>query len=389
MEDLIQIVEGRAKIYVPNPEKYKRGHRFDPRWAPVFYNPKMRLNRTISVLISKAVLPNKSIIVDLMSGTGIRGIRYALEVENIDKVIFNDINKQAVELVKKNINLNDISNKAEVYNQEATKLLRNLESLPDLIDIDPFGSPSPFIESAIYCLKHGSFLAITATDLGPLTKDMPSSLRKYFFRPDNCFFQEEVAIRGLILSSIRAGAVLNKSARPMFSLYAGSNIRIFYKVERSKRKSNELLNYVGYGVSCNQCGLSYFVHDYPIINSTRCKICNGKLNICGPIWIGELYDERLVRNAKRIIDGIYYSDQIDLVIKIISLIEKESEVGTSNPLINLEKLASIHKTNTPPINKVIECLNELGIKASKSHINNKSIRVKNIEKEIIDCSFKT
>ena len=48
---LVEIKEGLAKVLVPDPSKYKRPNGvYEPAWAPVFYNPKMKENRDIAVL---------------------------------------------------------------------------------------------------------------------------------------------------------------------------------------------------------------------------------------------------------------------------------------------------------------------------------------------------
>ena len=35
----------------------------------------------------------------------------------------------------------------------------------DCVDIDPYGSPSPFIDAAVQCVSDGGLLMITATDM--------------------------------------------------------------------------------------------------------------------------------------------------------------------------------------------------------------------------------
>ena len=48
--ELIEIVEGKTRVLVPNLEKHKVGKKIEPAHAPVFYNPAMEINRSISVL---------------------------------------------------------------------------------------------------------------------------------------------------------------------------------------------------------------------------------------------------------------------------------------------------------------------------------------------------
>lgn len=93
--ELVAVKEGLARILVPKAERI-----YD---APVFYNPVMSLNRDISVLAVKVLGPKR--VLDALSATGIRGIRYALETP-AEEVWLNDISEEAYGLMKKNASLN-------------------------------------------------------------------------------------------------------------------------------------------------------------------------------------------------------------------------------------------------------------------------------------------
>jgi len=44
-----EVVEGKAKILIPDPSQYTREGKFDPAWSPVFYNQRMVFNRYLSI----------------------------------------------------------------------------------------------------------------------------------------------------------------------------------------------------------------------------------------------------------------------------------------------------------------------------------------------------
>ena len=79
----------------------------------VFYNPVMKLNRDISVVLLNA-LGRKMTIADIMAATGVRSIRFLKEVKGV-KVFINDNSKEAVKLIKQNLKLNKV--KATVSNE--------------------------------------------------------------------------------------------------------------------------------------------------------------------------------------------------------------------------------------------------------------------------------
>jgi len=73
------IKEGKVSIIVPEFEKVSSK-------APVFYNPVMELNRDLSVAaisVFRSGIDHDISVCDTFGGTGIRGIRYAKEINGI------------------------------------------------------------------------------------------------------------------------------------------------------------------------------------------------------------------------------------------------------------------------------------------------------------------
>ena len=71
----------------------------------VFYNPVMKLNRDASVLLLNSVEKDDMQIALPLAATGIRGIRFLLELKKskIKTISFNDKSEEAVKLVKSNL----------------------------------------------------------------------------------------------------------------------------------------------------------------------------------------------------------------------------------------------------------------------------------------------
>lgn len=157
------IEEGLTKIEFPEFDKISSD-------APVFYNPHMELNRDLSILaiqIFQKEQNRKLNVCDLFGGSGIRGIRYKNEINGIENVAINDIDESANYFERHNIELNNLSN-VEVNQHDASMFLRLNRGKFDVIDIDPFGTPSPFLDSAGYCARKDSLLCVTATDTSAL-----------------------------------------------------------------------------------------------------------------------------------------------------------------------------------------------------------------------------
>ena len=117
-ENLKTVKEGLTEVKFPEFDKVSSD-------APVFYNPKMELNRDISILAIQTFqkeLSQRINVADVFGGSGIRGIRYKKEIDNIGNVAVNDINPLANEFTKINALHNNIDIKEdnfEIFSHEA------------------------------------------------------------------------------------------------------------------------------------------------------------------------------------------------------------------------------------------------------------------------------
>ena len=104
----------------------------------VFYNPAMRLSRDLHVAFAKQ-FDFSGIMLDGLAASGIRGIRLNLEAGvNVE---FCDSSKMATETIAENLKMNRI--KGKIHNEHVEDLLQNRKY--DRIDIDPFGTPAPYL----------------------------------------------------------------------------------------------------------------------------------------------------------------------------------------------------------------------------------------------------
>lgn len=368
--NLKQIKEGKATILIPDPSQYEREGKFDPSWAPVFYNPKMIFNRDLSVIAVSIISPKR--VVDALSATGIRGIRYYLE-SNPAELVLNDKNPIAVDLIKKNLELNGIGN-ASVTNKDANFLLYEIRA--DFVDIDPFGSPSPFILSSINSVINNGYVAYTATDLSPLEgRAIKSCKRKYDVDNTKLSYSKEIGIRVLISKIVREAAVLEKTVIPIFSFYRDYYYRIFLKVIKGAKKADENLEKLGYAFECDFCGFSFMSREM----SDKCPRCGRKLKVVGKIWLGKLNDNDFLNNVKKQLDAYNYLQTYKDISNLIDILIRENNYLPC--YINLEFLASRYKINVPSKKKVIECLGD----ATVTHFDPKGIKTNKNFDEILEC----
>ena len=79
---------------------------------------------------------------------------------------------------------------------DLTLVQSNFFSNVDVIDLDPYGSASPFLDSAVQAVKHGGLMMVTCTDMGILAGNHPEACwAKYGSFPIKSHFCHEQAIR--------------------------------------------------------------------------------------------------------------------------------------------------------------------------------------------------
>lgn len=250
----------------------------------VFYNPDMKLNRDITIWVIKKTKPKS--YCDVMSASGVRCLRVSFETET-KKIVANDKNPDAYNLIKKNRDLNKLN--FVVKNLDANKLL-NLEKF-DFIDIDPFGSPLPFVDSALKSLNNNGILALTATDIGVLEGVYPKKCEKvYGAKPLKIFFRDEISARILIHKVQTMGFVHDKVLVPIFVHKKNHYLRVYFKCY-NKKKCKELVDNKGYIFFCDKC---YNYDSSKILNEKIC--CKKIMKHAGPLWLGQLWDQDLVKD---------------------------------------------------------------------------------------------
>ena len=202
----------------------------------VFYNPSMKFSRDLNVEFAKK-LNFKGLFLDGMAASGIRGIRLALECNY--NVEFCDTSKLAVEAIKDNLKLNNL--KSEVFHDDLQNLVK--ERQYDWIDVDPFGTPAPYLESIIENVNDGGILGIAATDTAVLCGAKPSiCFKRYGAHSMKRVAAKEVGIRILLGKIQTLAAKYDRGIEPMLSYSEGHHLRVFVKVIDARPISLKWLN---------------------------------------------------------------------------------------------------------------------------------------------------
>ena len=321
---------------------------------PVFYNPVMIVNRDFSLLVLQALNKKELIIGDILAGSGIRTLRILKELNKdiVKKIIVNDIKPNFKEIIQKNIELNKLENISEkiiIKNEDANTALTNDEHF-DYIELDPYGTPNPFIDTSIKRLKRKGILSVTATDTSCLCGSYPKACyRKYWSKPLRNELMHEFATRILARKIQLIGAQHEKALTPLVSIATDHYIKIFFTTENNKTKTDEILK--------------------------KHETYNEK----GPIWLGPLHNAEFIEKMIQETQKISISKK---TTKLLETLKEEAKIETPF-FYDLHVLAKKMKTKTiPRIDTMMEELKKQKYKATRTHFNQNAIKTNAPQKEI-------
>lgn len=356
------VEEGLTKIQFPEFDKISSD-------APVFYNPHMELNRDISILALQTFQKQEDRninICDLFGGSGIRGVRYKNEIDGVGYVFINDISETANEYERHNVELNNLED-IEIFQHDASMFLRMHRGEFDVIDIDPFGTPSPFLDSAGYCSRRNSLLCVTATDTSALcgTYKEPC-IRKYNAKPYKSEYCHETGIRILAGFVALTLAKYSKSIEVKLSHSTEHYMRLYIEVKKGSKKSDECLKNIGYISHCKHC--LYREENKGLATSTPdiCPECGEKLIQAGPLWLGEIQNEEFISKMIEASENKKLNTKED-VLKLLESCRIEAESPAT--FYDVHKICKILKISAPKLDLVFGNLEKEGFEAVKTHFN--------------------
>ena len=351
----------------------------------VFYNKRMEINRDISILAiiaySKIFSQESLVVVDSMAASGVGPIRLLKNTNNVEKIYINDINPVAVELIKNNLELNEIEPKqAEVFNKDANLLFSEISrssALPDVISIDPFGTPNLYIDSAFKAIKKDKgLLCITATDTAVLFGVKPKvCIRKYMAKPLHTNYCKEIGARILISFISRIANINNLGIVPLLTFYSNHFIRIFAMSFRGKSKIlKDLPKSYGYIIHCNNCGDRSIIIENLLKVLQKCPICLSEkhLSYSGPLWVGELHQKSYVEELDILNEKFNFKNK-NRIRKVLKFALNEINMPIS--YFNIHKLCQqVKLSHIPKLEDIIKIIEENGFKASRTHFDFLSIK---------------
>ncbi|AET39359.1 tRNA (guanine26-N2)-dimethyltransferase Ecym_4296 [Eremothecium cymbalariae DBVPG len=339
-------------------------------------------------------------ILEALSATGLRAIRYAHEIPNAKQIVANDLLADAVESIKRNVQFNDVSNIVTPNKDDANVLMYRTKSEGGkfhVIDLDPYGTATPFIDSSMQCIEDGGLMLVTCTDLSVLAGNG---------YPEKCFAlyggvnmaghdaTHESAIR-LVLNLLGSSAAkYKKSIEPLLSLSIDFYIRVFIRVRTSPTEVKNLQNNTMTGYMCSGCGsyhtqrlgkqservskkgkafIKYSLAQGPPVDR-NCKYCRAVHHVVGPMYAGTLHNQQFLDEVLRI-NREEHNDEVYGTRKriegMLTLAKNELNVPF---YFSPNSLSSILKFQVPPLKTIVAGLGSLGYTSSLTHAKASSLK---------------
>jgi tRNA G26 N,N-dimethylase Trm1 len=237
-------------------------------------------------------------------GCGASGVRYATLATH---TVINDWSPTGIMYIKKNLEINGLTQKSEVWQLDVEKLMLNQAyngASYDLIDIDPYDTPNYLLD---LCFKIKTrYLIINNGDYnvyyGRSQRMVNIAMSRYGTALS--FYVPDLMIRRTIYQINEVAGLNDKGAIPMFFHTHIHGLRYYFKIEDEPIKFSAVSHLFGYCVVCSGCHLYkyYQLYEFDIDLAARqwtCPCLNRKLRSYGPVWIGELVDPAFMREASK------------------------------------------------------------------------------------------
>lgn len=261
-------------------------------------------------------------ILDALSATGLRALRYAHELSAVTQVTANDLSHDAVESMKLNVQHNRLDEKIKTNEGNAIAHMYEFVGREtgkyDVVDLDPYGTAVPFLDAALNAINDGGLLCVTCTDAGVWASvGYPEkAYALYGGVPIKGNHSHEGGLRLILNSVAQAAGKMGISIEPLLSLSIDFYARVFVRVRKSPADTKFLLGKTMMVYSCDSgCGswqtqplgrnVRYAAKDgRPAVkhglaqgpqSEPRCAHCGFKTHVSGPMWGGPLHNPHFLK----------------------------------------------------------------------------------------------
>ena len=302
-------------------------------------NAQNQVGEQASDSIVKPFVPTFTIL-DALSATGLRALRYAHEIPFTTSVTANDLLAAATDSIKLNARHNRLEDKIQTVTGNALNHMYSLvgdecrddKNGPkpsrkyDVIDLDPYGTAAPFLDAAVQAIRDdGGLLCVTCTDAGVWASNgyPEKSYSLYGGIPIKGMHSHEGGLRLILHAIATSAARYGLAVEPLLSLSIDFYARVFVRIHKSAADVKFLAGKTMVVYNCDtgcgawttqmlaknklapsKSGNGYFwkhVFGPAPSASANCAHCGMKTHMAGPMYAGPLHSPEFIN---RILDGL-------------------------------------------------------------------------------------
>ncbi|RZM79345.1 tRNA (guanine-N1)-methyltransferase [Leptolyngbya iicbica] len=349
-----------------------------------FYRAQSRLGRDLAILAAAVDRQTRGTlrVLDAMSGSGVRSLRYALEAA-ADFVWANEGNPELSDLLHHNLAKGLPGDRFQITHRDANEVFFDCyqqRDFYDLVDIDSFGGGAPYLSTGLWATKIGGLLYITSADTrttGGHNPDRSVQLYGAYARPHPA--SHEQGTRLLIGSAMQQAAARNLAVRPLFAYYNGHVHRVMLRLMTAVPWPAQQYGFIGY---CHQCG-HYQTLSWRQLGRAVCDhgaiapdISPQPLTISGPMWLGDLHDGASLTGMIALANAWHWSEAAT-VLEIM-----RSEATLPPYYFTLPEIGRRGCMDIPKRDELMAELRDRGFQVSRTHFDAQAIKT---DAAISDC----
>lgn len=281
------------------------------------------------------------------AATGIRGLRLLHETGRFASFRLSEASDRSFEVLRANC----ADHPGAIAVAEDARRARSVPGAPfDYVDVDPYGSPLPFLGAALGAARSGGVLAVTATDMMVLAGAQPAATRRlYGAEPVRGRLGPEGGLRILLARLAREARAAQLEARPLLAYVGEHHVRAYVALVPASGTPD------------------------PVGTVDRASFQGPSLGTgrpVGPLWLGPLFDRELLGH----LELPPTAQAPRQLARLLELFRGEAEVRCPFFYESNTLASSLHLPRPPGRERLRRALAQKGFAAARTHVRPEGFR---------------
>ena len=162
-------------------------------------------------------------------------------------------------------------------------------------------------------------------------------------------------------------------------------MRLYIKIEKGSKKSDESLKNIGYISHCKNC--LHRQTSYGLASSVEetCPVCGEKLIHAGPLWLGEIQNREFIQKMIDEIKNKHVNSEKEALKLLNSCLNEANAPAT---FFDVHSICKSLKISAPKLDLIFEEMKNNGFSAIKTHYNPLGIKTDATIKDIKNILIK-